>query len=95
MIRINDDYFVEVDAHNYTLKRKATGTNKDGKPITTDKIVGYYNDLRNCIYGASEDCKRNEFSKSDYSLDEALNKIQEINDSFTEILKQAVKEMED
>lgn len=94
MIRINDEYFVEVDSLNYTLKRKATGVKKDGTPIVTDKIVGYYNDLRNAIFGACEDCKRTEFSKNNYSLNEALTRIQEINDSFTEILKQAIRDME-
>ena len=95
MIVINEDYIVDVDSLQYTLKRKGVGKSKKGETIETTRTVGYFRDLRACIKASAEDSKKELFKNNDYSLNEAIAKIQEINDTFSDLLNKAIKKVED
>lgn len=47
-INLDNEYYVETDQYNYTLKRAFYGQDKDGnrKENQTVNTIGYY-----CIYG--------------------------------------------
>lgn len=92
MVVLNNDYYVEADSLSFTLKRKANGLNKKGEPIKTDTVIGFYGDLTGCIKGAIKDTRLRVVSENNYNLEEALVKFQEINDSFTDVLKKTIKE---
>lgn len=94
MVVINENYYIEVDSLCYTLKRKGSGVNKNGKPVKTDKTLGYYGDVQGCIGGAVKDAKLCAFKDKSYSLEEAFKKIREINESFESQLKSILEKLE-
>lgn len=49
-IELIDDYFIEVDELNHTLKKKYMATNKKtGEKSLTEKIIGYYKNTQDCV----------------------------------------------
>ena len=49
-IELLDDYFIEVDEYNHTLKKKYMGTDtKTGEKVPKEKIVGYYKNTVDCL----------------------------------------------
>lgn len=49
-IELIDDYFIEVDAYNHTLKKKYIGKDKKtGEEKEAEKIIGYYRNVPDCI----------------------------------------------
>ncbi len=49
-ILLIDDYFVEVDSYNHTLKKKCMRTDKEtGEKKQGEKIIGYYKNLIDCL----------------------------------------------
>ena len=47
MIRVNDDYVIDVDSMCYTTKIDKHKTDKKGNPVY--EVVGYYKDLDGAI----------------------------------------------
>ena len=46
-IELINDYFIEVDELNHTLKKRYMGTNKKtGEKKPAEKIIGYYKTLK-------------------------------------------------
>lgn len=100
MVKINDNYIVDVDENNYTLKRltgrKTTRTDKrTGKTETTDGyiIVGYYGDLAGSIKGAIEDMNRQTLREGVHELTEALSIVLDNNRKFDGLLEKCLRDL--
>ena len=49
-IELINDYFIEVDELNHTLKKRYMGTNKKtGEKKPAEKIIGYYKTVQDCL----------------------------------------------
>ena len=49
-IELLDDYFIEIDEYNHTLKKRYIGEEKKtGKKVQKEKIIGYYRDVIGCV----------------------------------------------
>ena len=48
-IEIVNDYFVEVDELNHTLKQRYIGEDKDGNPKEAERIIGYFSNVQECV----------------------------------------------
>lgn len=49
-IELIDDYFIEVDELNHTLKKRYMATDqKTGKKKPAEKIIGYYKNPIDCV----------------------------------------------
>lgn len=49
-IELIDDYFIEVDELNHTLKKKYMGKDKKtGEEKPAEKIIGYYKNTQDCV----------------------------------------------
>lgn len=46
-ITINEEFYIEIDDMNHTLKRVTGRVDKDGNP--SDKVIGYYRDVSSCL----------------------------------------------
>jgi hypothetical protein len=98
MVRINDDYVIEIDAFNYTAKRDLHRTTKK-TDIATGEVtevpsystIGYYNGLTEAIKGVIKDMNRRELSKKTYSLEEAVKIVLENNKRVSELLQKALE----
>jgi hypothetical protein len=89
MIRVNDDYYVTVDPCNYILCRDKHKTDKKGNDLYI--VVGYYNNLERALQGAVADMNRRAFIEATYSLQEAIEVIQQSNKTFIDMLSEVCK----
>lgn len=89
MIRVNDDYVIDVDSMCYTTKIDKHKTDKKGNPVY--EVVGYYKDLDGAILAVVKSMNRKELSEGAYELKEALEIIQASNEQFETLLKEVVK----
>lgn len=48
-IELINDYFIEVDELNHTLKKRYMGKTKDGEEKLSEKIIGYYKTPQDCL----------------------------------------------
>lgn len=48
-VELIDDYFVEIDEYNHTLKKRFKGKTKNGEPKASEKIIGYFPNLVSCV----------------------------------------------
>lgn len=48
-IEIIKDYFVEQDEMNCTLKKRYIGKSKEGQEKQTEKVIGYYKSVQDCV----------------------------------------------
>lgn len=46
-VTINEEFYIEIDDMNHTLKRVTGRVDKDGNP--SDKVIGYYRDVSDCL----------------------------------------------
>jgi len=75
MIRVNDNYVIEVDPYNYTPKENLHRTDKNGDPLF--KTIGYYNNLRSAVKGVLDYDIKKSLSDGDKSLYEAVRVLNE------------------
>ena len=90
MIRINEDYVVDVDAYNYTLMRDKHKKDKKGNPVMV--TVGHYGNLENCLKGFSEEVIREQFINTDMSLKEAVDVIRKSNKELVDIIRRCMSD---
>lgn len=91
MVRVDDNYFIEVDAYNYTAKydRGVKKQKKDGSGESDENsimIIGYYTTLENAIRGILDHKVRKCMSEGEKSLCVALNELRAIVKEFNDKL---------
>ena len=95
MIKLFDNWVVDVDPNNYTLAR-ITGTKtlkaKDGKEIETEekKVYGYFPDLSGALKALSKELARARHMDGVNSLQEALAAIFESEEMVENLVEEAV-----
>jgi hypothetical protein len=99
MIRVNDDYIIDVDPHNYIVKRdlhkeRVTVDDKTGEETRSPlyNTVGYFGDIPGAVRGIIRDMNRNALSEGLYDLIEAVKIIQDNNKQFYDLLDRAFEE---
>ena len=48
-IELFNDYFIEVDELNHTLKKRYMGKTKEGVEKQTEKTIGHYKNVQDCL----------------------------------------------
>lgn len=98
MIRVNEDYIIEIDTYNYIAKmdQHKKGQVKDratGEYIEVDvfKTVGYYKDLSGAIKGIINDMSRRQLSDGRFSLEDAIHIIRENNGKVYDLLEKVLE----
>ena len=100
MVKVNDDYIIEVDSLNYTVKRdehrtreeKVTGSD-EVKVVPVFTTVGYFYDLTASIRGVIKDMNRRELGSGTHTLQEAVDIVIKNNSRVTELLGAVEKEV--
>ena len=97
MIRVNEDYIIEVDSMSYTLMRDLHRKTKrrdrsSGEEVEVDAFatIGYYSNLRGAIEGAIKDMNARELSEGVHELKEALEIVKANNRKFSELLEKVL-----
>ena len=84
-IELFDDYFIEVDELNHTLKKRYIGKNtKTGEEKQAEKTIGYYKDTQDCIERfvrliCLEECNNMVISMREYAnmAEKAFKRVEE------------------
>lgn len=99
MIRVNDDYIIDVDPHNYIVKRdlhkeRVTVNDKTGEETRSPQYntVGYFGDIPSAIRGVIRDMNRLGVSEGVHSLTEAVKIVQDNNKKLYDLLDRAFEE---
>lgn len=98
MVKVNDDYIIEIDSLNYTVKRDEHKT-KEEKVKDSDEVkivpvfttVGYFYDLASSILGVIKDMNRRQLGEGTHELREAVNMVMNNNRHFEALLEKALK----
>ena len=90
MIRVNDDYVIDVDSMCYTTKIDKHKTDKKGNPVY--EVVGYYKDLDGAVLAIVKSMNRSKLSEGVHDLKTALGIIRSSNEQFEKILREVIKE---
>jgi hypothetical protein len=98
MIRVNEDYIIEIDNLNYTVKRdhhKKT-SRKDlltGEYVEADYYsnVGFYENLTSAVKGVIADMNKRRLRDGVHTLEEAVAIVLENNNKVAELLEKALE----
>lgn len=91
MIKIDDDYFVEVNDLNFTLKHKYIATKKEtGEQYERYENVGYYSNLKSAVEGYLDQKERKCMANAEMSLEQALTTLRTSRRSIHELLERLV-----
>lgn len=90
MIRVNDNYVIDVDSMCYTAKIDKHKTDKKGNPVY--EVVGYYKDLDGAVLAIVKSMNRSKLSEGVHDLKTALGIIQASNEQFEKLLREVVKD---
>ena len=87
MIKVIDDWYVEIESNptNYILKRGSG--ERDAKSRCKDKIYGYYNSLHNAIKALRKEMLADKFSSGSRTISEAFQTIRELDARFEKIME--------
>ena len=85
MIRIDENYTIDVDKYNYILIKDEHRLNKKGEMVF--KTIGYYPSLEAAVSACAEQYDRDELSAYEYTLHEAVELIRQTRAKFENILK--------
>lgn len=94
MIKVTDDYIIQVDPYNYTVclnKPKKTIDKETGKESITYPAVGYCGSLENALLLIRGRLIRDELENGEYSLLEVVETVQKITADFKSIIEAAMK----
>lgn len=98
MIRVNQDYVIDVDEWNYTLMYDCHKTkivkDKDGneseEPVY--KTLGHFNKLESALEGVIKDRVAKKLKDEDVSLKEAIEEIRKIREIYNELFREVLKD---
>ncbi len=90
MIRINDDYIIDIGACNsydakLDLHKQKEG--KEGNLLDQCKTIGYYSKLEDAIYGVYKDMLAKRIEEKECSLQEVAELIKSLNNELKETLE--------
>ena len=98
MVRVNEDYIIDIDSLNYTVKRdthrktvrknKTTGLEEEVDLFVT---VGYFGNLTEAIKGVIKDTNSRDLSVGVHTLEEALEIVVANNNRVSELLERVLE----
>lgn len=87
MIHLLDDYYVKLDDGTYRLFRLVKGKTKTGQPTETEKIIGYYGTLKNCLKRCASELLEDELKNKVVELNEAMKVLNNIEQKLERIFE--------
>lgn len=86
-IVLSDTYFINVDDMQWILMYKKNGTSKDGKPIVTEKPIGYFGGLEGALRQAVRMVTLDTLNGCEVSFQEFLDAYHKAESEVEEMLK--------
>ena len=93
MIEVINDYYIDVNDLNYTLKKDRGTYDKHGN--RNYKTYGYYDSLRSALIACVDQLQRDKLSSDTFTLQESIKAINDVTSRFNNLLGLAIKEVAD
>ena len=96
MIRVNEDYVIEVDNYNYSAYQDTHKTRYDKKletEVPVYKLVGHFSTLMSALQGIFKYMVRQSLSNRDHNLESAIEVIKKERLEFTELMFNVLEEV--
>lgn len=96
MIKVNENYIIDIDSCNYTVKRdlhrkKSTIINGETVEVDDFATVGYYGSLVSAVKGVIDNMNRRKLRDGVHTLEEAVAIVLENNNRVSELLEKALE----
>lgn len=92
MIKVTEKYFIRAGKLDYGAYTYETGERKDTKePFTVEKLIGYHSSIGLCLKAIRNYDAHSAIKEDDYTLEEAIRKIEEIDAKFAGIIADFAK----
>lgn len=93
MIRVNEDYIIEVDNYGYTarLDTHTTRVDKNGNEIHVYRLVGYFGTLETALKGILKHKADTKLMGGEWTLKDAVNVIVAEQRKFNELLEKIME----
>ena len=75
-VNLTNEYYIEIDTMNYTLKRNKTITDKSGEEKQRTVTIGYYGKLEHCVKEFLRQNGHDLMSNECISMDEYLDRLE-------------------
>ena len=75
-IILNNNFFIDVDPLNYTLREKFEGKTKDGIGKESFRTLGYYGNLHGAIRKYIETCVQAEISDETLTIEKYAERVE-------------------
>lgn len=85
MIRINDDWVINIDEYNYILARDLHKKNKHG--VDTYKTEGYFSGVSEALTALADKMVKDELKMPVCTLNEAVSTIRKVYTDLVEAIK--------
>ena len=97
MIRINDDWIIDVDEYNYILKRdmhRTTARKRNGETVTEDVYInrGYFSTMEKALERLREEMVREGLKDVSHTLETAVHTIREVTEEWRRITANIMEE---
>lgn len=90
MIRINDDYVIDVgENQSYILKEDKHKDNKKGEHVYV--TLGYYTRLESALMGTKNHLIHKSMGEEEKSLYEAISTVRSISNEFISVFREVTK----
>lgn len=96
MIRVNENYIIDIDSYEYTVKRdlhrkKTAKINGETVEVDDFATVGHYSSLTSAVKGVIANMNRCKLRDGVHTLEEAIAIVLENNNKVAELLEKALE----
>ena len=92
-VELINDYFIEVDELNHTLKQRYVGEDKKGNKKYAERIIGYYPNVKSCLERVVRLIPLDENDSAVISLSEYAEAAEKAFKKVSDWKEQALKQM--
>ena len=93
-IKLDQDFYIEVDSLNHTLKQKYKGETRDGEAKQAERVIGYYPDVEQCVERYLEERQKLLSPDKAMTMREYVNLVRKSNKDAVEVIKKATERKE-
>lgn len=89
-IKLDQEFFIEVDSLNHTLKQKYKGETRDGDKKEAEKVIGYFPDVEQCVERYLDERQKLVSPDKAMTMREYVNLVKRSNKEAVEEIKRLV-----
>lgn len=94
-IKLDQDFYIEVDSLNHTLKQKYKGETRDGEAKQAERVIGYYPDVEQCVERYLDERHDLVSPDKDMTMREYVNLVKKSNNEAVKAIKKMLEDARD